>query len=145
MNIEQCPINWDYIDEEWNYLAIDSDGEIYLYTNKPTIYPNDESWNEGGGDCECIGTFPINSLVKSNDVSDLCWRRGYGHISYNGDTPLRRGEPDDHLDTQPKVSIESLKVLSECLETLSRVTTTDLKEARGKITEEIIKYIEQGD
>lgn len=41
-------INWEHVSSEFNYLAEDADGGVFLYEDKP--YTTTETWMVGNGD-----------------------------------------------------------------------------------------------
>lgn len=40
-----CPVNWDYVDEKWNVLAIDQNGDVYFYEKAPIWDKAEEVWS----------------------------------------------------------------------------------------------------
>jgi hypothetical protein len=36
-NGPKCPLNWDKLPTNYRWLAVDADGEIYAYENKPRV------------------------------------------------------------------------------------------------------------
>lgn len=39
--VKKPSINWDHVSKEYNYLAVDGDGDAWFYTNKP-------KWHDAG-------------------------------------------------------------------------------------------------
>lgn len=60
--------HWDAIDEHWNYIAADSDGYVYFYSESPVKGPF--GWNLGGDYVDVTNTINFKytnwetSLVK---------------------------------------------------------------------------------
>ena len=39
-------VDWDMIDEQYNYTAMDANGFWYIFINRPTINENDRVWKD---------------------------------------------------------------------------------------------------
>ena len=57
---------WAMIASEWKWAAMDSDGEVYFYTDEPCISARGFSWNSCGGDY-------CNSVLETN-ANSTNWR-----------------------------------------------------------------------
>lgn len=61
-------INWDHVDPKFNYLAIDHDGTVFLYKNKPIFHEKEQAvpfWcDHSDSSCEIEGF----ASFKDNDV-----------------------------------------------------------------------------
>lgn len=65
-------INWDTIDETFNYVAVDSDGWVYAFENKP--YTADGFWDtEEYSEHDKI--IDIVELEVGDDWKELLWER----------------------------------------------------------------------
>lgn len=61
-------INWDHVDTQWNFLAIDKYGDETLYTNKPHVCSANSEWSMPNGESE---TF--NGLFASFERGKCSW------------------------------------------------------------------------
>lgn len=52
--VDPVPLDWSTTPPWINYLALDSSGNWYLYSSKPTITSNSTSWRNGGLSCYII-------------------------------------------------------------------------------------------
>lgn len=57
---------WAMIASEWKWAAMDSDGEVYFYTDEPCISARGFSWDSCGGDY-------CNSVLETN-ANSTNWR-----------------------------------------------------------------------
>lgn len=56
-------INWDAVDERFNYLAVDADGSAYLYGDEPELCLTFNEWVERGPDKHYTeGLFKVENL-----------------------------------------------------------------------------------
>lgn len=78
----ECPVDWDKIDLEFNWVAIDENGDLYAYPNKPyyttfkggKILPSSGMWVTKNGDYSLV----TNSLIpnyKPVDATKCLWHR----------------------------------------------------------------------
>lgn len=70
-------INWDHVNEKYNYLARDRDGECFLFENKPTIAYNSNVWNYQEGGCIQANLFTSLSVGTVDWKDSLQVRPGY--------------------------------------------------------------------
>lgn len=68
---------WCYIPKEYNYIAKDKYGEIYLHCKEP--YLTSEGWESDN----CV-KLPINVLFDSSDWKDCMIKRPYNYWDYVG-------------------------------------------------------------
>ena len=68
---------WNYVPKEWNYIAKDKHGEVYLHRLEPRL--DCESWESNS----CI-KLPLNILFESNDWKECCVKRPYNYWDYIG-------------------------------------------------------------
>jgi hypothetical protein len=64
--------NWDEIDEQWNWVAMDGDGFIFVYEKAPSI--DGCAWKEpDGGRYHCKGAIPqiLNRTVLDDWTESL--------------------------------------------------------------------------
>ena len=54
--------NWDKIDKEWNWVAMDASGMIYGYTHKPTSSSGE--WTLSDGEYYLLASTPV---ILNND------------------------------------------------------------------------------
>ena len=40
----ECPVNWDEQPSHCNWIAIDTNGDIYAYENKPKVLSDSQHW-----------------------------------------------------------------------------------------------------
>ena len=60
--LEKPSIDWDHVRPNYVALAVDEDGEAYLYTSEP--YPKtDEAWGNGA---RCVSTSAMGSFKAGN-------------------------------------------------------------------------------
>ena len=55
-------INWEHVDNQFNYLAEDPDGTVYLYEKKP--YTAQDVWGVSDSSSEVVEAFMFASYVK---------------------------------------------------------------------------------
>ncbi len=57
-------IDWDAVDKKWNWLAVDKDERIRLYSSEPTKFQTTYLWMPGGSYKNISGVF--SSFVRGN-------------------------------------------------------------------------------
>ena len=65
----QPPIPWEYIDQEYNYMAMDPDGVWFVYTERPELL--DEDWDSSG-----MSGLPCKRGADRPWTETLCIRPG---------------------------------------------------------------------
>lgn len=60
-------IDWDHVDEEYNYMARDKDGRAWLYVNEPHISYSQKYW-------VIDGSFAKASAFTSYKQNDAPWQ-----------------------------------------------------------------------
>lgn len=70
--------SWDGIDEKYKWVAQDYNGDIYVYTDKPTVDLETELWNNTNSevpyiDCQFIRRFDSDNYI--HNWQELCFPR----------------------------------------------------------------------
>lgn len=68
------PDGWDGVDERYSYIAIDKDGDIFAYTQKPVCFGEDDFFGEGEHRRKSDKPFAFEELGTAFIPSHINWK-----------------------------------------------------------------------